>query len=264
MWPNGPVCPHCGGTDRIYDLRGKSTRPGVRKCGHCKKPFTVTVGTVFERSHIPLHKWVQALYLLCCSKRASAPTSSTAHPEHQLQGGLVRRAPHPRGDGVGRAAAFGRRRQDRRGRRDVYRAQAGRGDDARSITRWRSCRSWSAVATFARSTSKATTRAVSQIVKANADTRSHLRTDEAKHYVYVSREFASHESVQHSGKEYVRHGDDPTAHTNTIEGFFSVFKRGMRGTYQHCRRKHLHRYLAEFDFRYNNRSTSASRMRSAR
>ena len=82
----------------------------------------------------------------------------------------------------------------------------------------------------------------------------HLRTDEAKHYVNLGREFASHESVQHSGKEYVRKGTGPTAHTNTIEGFFSVFKRGMKGTYQHCGERHLHRYLAEFDFRYNNRS----------
>ncbi len=81
LWPDGPVCPHCGATDRIYALKGKSTRPGVRKCGHCRKPFTVTVGTVFERSHVPLHKWVQAFYLLCCSKKGIS-----SHQLHRILG----------------------------------------------------------------------------------------------------------------------------------------------------------------------------------
>jgi transposase-like protein len=254
LWPDGPTCPHCGATDRIYELKGKSTRPGVRKCGHCRKPFTVTVGTVFERSHVPLHKWVQALYLLCCSKKGMS-----AHQLHRVlgvsykaawfMGHRIREAMRdgslgPLG-GEGRTVEadetfIGRKKgvptpKGGPSHKHAVLALVERGGKARSVH-----------------LDELTKAEVGTIVRGNVARESRLMTDEGRHYREVGREFAEHGHVRHALGEYVGR-DDRSVHTNTVEGFFGLFKRGMKGVYQHCAEKHLHRYLAEFDFRYNNR-----------
>lgn len=257
LWPNGPVCPHCGAVDRIYALKGASTakRPGLRKCGHCRKQFTVTVGTIFEASHAPLHKWLQAFHLLVSSKKGISAhqlhrvlevTYRTAwFMAHRIREAMKSGSLSPLG-GEGAVIEADETYIGRKKGVEAKRAFHHKHAVLALVERGGNVRSFHV--------ERMTTDTVAEVIKANADTRSHLRTDEAKHYVNLGREFASHEAVQHSGKEYVRKGTGPTAHTNTIEGFFSVFKRGMKGTYQHCGERHLHRYLAEFDFRYNNRS----------
>ena len=256
LWPNGPTCPHCGAVDRIYDLKGQSTRPGVRKCGHCRKQFTVKVGTVFESSHVPLHKWLQAVYLMCASKKGISAhqlhrilevTYKTAwFMEHRIREAMRDGALAPFGTGGGAVEVdetfIGNDRTikpkgEKKGRGFHHKhkvlALVDRGSGrARSMV----------VDDLKAST-------LAPIVRENVAREARLMTDEAFYYTKVGREFAEHSVVNHNAGEYGR-GD---IHTNTIEGFFSVFKRGMKGVYQHCAKRHLHRYLAEFDFRYNNR-----------
>jgi transposase-like protein len=252
LWPDGPVCPHCGATDRIYMLRGKSTRFGTRKCGHCRKLFTVTVGTVFESSHIPLHKWLVAFYLLCSSKkgisthqlhRTLGVTLKTAwFMSHRIREALKTGGLDPLGGDGGIIEAdetyYGptaeKTSEGTRGpanKRPVV-ALVERGGEVRTFH-----------------VERADKETVAGLVRRNVARESRLMTDESRLYVEVGGEMAGHETVCHSAEEYVR-GD---VHTNTVEGYFSTFKRGMKGVYQHCAEKHLHRYLAEFDFRYNNR-----------
>jgi transposase-like protein len=247
-WPNGPVCPHCGGIDRITVVKGG--RPGLKRCGDCKKQFTVKVGTVFESSHIPLHKWYQAAHLLASSKKGISShqlhrtlkvTYKTAwFMAHRLReamrvGGLT-----PMG-GSGSAVEadetyFGQIKGEPKrrgtGHKHVILSLVERGGSARSF--------------HVESTRIAD---IAPVIRANIARESVLMTDEGTYYREVGREFTRHETVNHRGDEYVR-GD---AYVNTAENFFSIFKRGMRGVYQHCGEKHLHRYLAEFDFRYSNR-----------
>lgn len=252
-WPHGPVCPHCGSVDSATLMRGKSHRLGLYKCRECREPFTVTVGTVFERSKIALHVWFQAVYWLCSSKKGISShqlhrmlgvTYKTAwFMSHRIReamrtGGLVPMG----GDG---------------GAVEVDETFIGRKKGA--AVRHGYEHKHKVLALVDRETGKArsmvvdnlSTKTVAPIVHANVAKEARLMTDEARHYVKVGREFADHQRVYHSAGEYGR-GD---AHTNTIEGFFSIFKRGMKGIYQHCGEQHLHRYLAEFDFRYNERSS---------
>ena len=247
LWPNGPTCPHCGATDRIYALQGKAHRIGVKKCGHCRKQFTVKVGTVFESSHVPLHKWLQAVYLLLLQEGhqlAPAPP----HPRGHLQDGLVH-------DATASARRCATARWPRSAARQIVEADEtyiGRKEGWKRAWRW-SAQDEGAVSVErggkARSSaSDAVTCDVTPIVR-NVARESRLMTDEAKVYVPVGREMAGH------GRSTTAPRSGPaTSHTNTLEGHFSVFKRGMKGVYQHCGEKHLHRYLAEFDFRYNNRA----------
>jgi transposase-like protein len=253
LWPNGPVCPHCGATDRIYELKGKSTRPGVRKCGHCKKPFTVTVGTVMERSHIPLHKWLQAICLMTASKKGIS-----AHQLHRTLGiryqsawFMAHRIREAMRDGsLGPLGGNNAVEADETfiGRKKGVPVPKGgyshkhavlglveRGGKVRTVH-----------------IDEVTKESVSEVVRENVARESWLMSDEAKHYLEVGMEMAGHSRVKHSVGEYVD-PEDATIHTNTIEGCFSIFKRGMKGIYQHCSERHLHRYLAEFDFRYNRR-----------
>jgi transposase-like protein len=255
LWPNGPVCPHCGATDRIYALKGRTTRPGLRKCGRCRKPFTVTVGTIMERSHVPLHKWMQAICLLTSSKKGIS-----AHQLHRLLG-------------VRYPTAWFMAHRIREAMRDGSLAPLGGPDDAGVVeadetfigrkpgllvTRGNAHKY--AVLTLVERGGKArsvpletmTADEIGEVVRANVAREARLMTDEASHYTALGKEFADHGTVKHRKDQYVD-PDDATIHTNTIEGYFSIFKRGMRGVYQHCSEKHLHRYLAEFDFRYSNR-----------
>lgn len=267
VWPNGPVCPHCGGVDRITPVKGG--RIGLRRCGDCKKQFTCKVGTVFEDSKVPLHKWFQAAHLLASSKkgisshqlhRTLGVTYKTAwFMSHRLREAMRVGEPgdmtfmggegevvevdetyfgqspeedQPKMKTSGQPFKDSRFSKSHRERRTVV-ALVERGGEARSF--------------HIPMADKAT---VADIVLNNIYRETKLNTDESGIYTAVGRKFAGHETVNHSAKEYAR-GD---VTTNTVEGFFSIFKRGMRGVYQHCKEKHLHRYLAEFDFRYNNRS----------
>jgi transposase-like protein len=273
LWPDGPVCPHCGGMDRIYALKGVRTKPskknpegverhGLKKCGHCRKQFTVRVGTVFEDSHAPLHKWLQAIHLLASSKKGIS--SHQLHRTLEVQyntawfmshrireamrvGGLM----PPMGGVVeidetiyGRASTHpkGRRRKDARITNSVHKNVI-----LSLVERGGSVRSYHVAGS--------TTDEVIPIVEANVAKEAAVMTDAAQLYKYRLGSFASHDRIDHSKGEYAEYPEGrPVIHANTVEGYFSVFKRGMRGTYQHCKEKHLHRYLAEFDFRYNNRS----------
>jgi transposase-like protein len=251
-WPDGPVCPHCGALEAATKLTGKSTRPGVYKCKECRKPFSVTVGTVYERSHIPLHKWLLANHLLCSSKKGIS-----AHQLHRMlqvqyktawfMAHRIREAmkepawPGPLG-GEGKTVeadeTFIGNKPGRKVRRSFHHknAVAGlveRGGKTRLIH-----------------IEKANAANLRKVLVTQVDRKSTLMTDEAGYYSNTGTEFAKHETVNHSQDEYVR-GE---AHTNTIEGVFSIFKRGMLGIYQHCGEQHLKRYLTEFGFRYNHRA----------
>ena len=262
LWPNGPTCPHCGECEKIVRLAGKSTRRGVHKCRSCRKPFRVTVGTVFEASHIPLHKWLQAIHLMCSSKKGIST--------HQLHRTL----------GIGLKAAWFLSHRIREAMKDGSLAPMGGNGtivEADETYLWKSDkpkprnkylppptkggrvgpgqkraiislveRGGSVRSFHVENADKAT---VNVIVTENVARETRLHTDESRIYNDALDHVAEHERVKHSVGEYVR-GD---VHTNSAEGFFGVFKRGMKGIYQHCAERHLHRYLAEFDFRYNHR-----------
>ena len=251
VWPTGPVCPHCGGFDKIGKLEGKSTRPGVYKCYQCRKPFTVKVGTVFESSHVKLHVWLQAMFLIASSKkgissnqlhRTLGVTLKTAwFMSHRLRLAMATVGIEPMG-GAGKVVEvdetyIGRLEGIQKGvkgngTKNTVLTLVERGGQSRSFH----------VEGHRRVD-------VERVMLANIKKDTRLMTDEALQYRALGKEFASHEVVNHTDEEYVR-GD---VTTNTVEGFYSIFKRGMKGIYQHCSERHLHRYLAEFDFRYTNR-----------
>jgi len=253
-WPNGAVCPHCGVTGNgIVLVEGKkqSHRPGLYYCNHCKGQFTVTVGTVFERSKIPLTKWWMAVYLLNSSKKGFSAhqlhrTLKVTYKTAWFMMHRIREA--MRTGGLGPMGGSGKTVEADEtyiGRLEGQPAKAGSGTKNIVLTlveRGGSARSFHIDATSIAQ--------IGPILRENISRESAFMTDEARHYMEPGREFASHEAVNHGEKEYVR----GHVTTNTVEGYYSIFKRGMKGVYQHCKEKHLHRYLAEFDFRYSNRS----------
>jgi transposase-like protein len=264
VWPNGPVCPHCGATDEdVSKLEGSKHRPGLYQCNQCREQFTVTVKTLFERSHVPLSKWLAALFLLTASKkgvsahqvhRSLAITYKTAwFMMHRLREALRAGDLSPMGGNGGIVEAdetyFGdipeAKRRTTKTTGKPFSRNPGGPKNKRAILslveRGGRVRSFNP--------SIADGENVTKIVRENVARESRLHTDESALYHRVGKEFTSHETVKHSADEYVR-GD---VTTNSVEGYFSIFKRGMKGVYQHCSEKHLHRYLAEFDFRYNNR-----------
>jgi transposase-like protein len=251
VWPEGPICPHCGGFERISKMGGKSTRIGTYKCYQCRKPFTVKVGTIFEASHVPLHHWLQAMFLLASSKKGIsanqlARTLGCTLKTGWFIGHRIREAMRqiglvpPMGEGGGVVEMdetfFGRKQGARvrtgSGHKMALVSLLERGGPVRSFH----------VERVGRKTAE-------EIVKANVAREARLMTDKAAYYKAAEFDVAEHKMVDHSIGEY-RRGD---AYTNTIESYYSTFKRGMKGTYQHCQEKHFHRYAAEFDFRYNNR-----------
>lgn len=249
LWPHGAVCPHCKATgDKIGRLSGKTSRPGLRKCYACRKQFTVRIGTIFEDSHLGLRFWLQAIHLLCASKKG--------HSTRQLQrtlgcgmktawhlGHRIRFAMAPGGDlgpmggegktveiddmEMGRSAKTRKRPGGRKANVKVL-SLVERGGAIRSIV--------------------LDHRGIGPRLHKHLDKRSRLVSDSAPVFKFTGA--ASHGAVDHSKYEWVR-GD---VHTNTLEGFFSIFKRGIIGVYQHVDAKHFDRYLAEFDFRQNNRA----------
>lgn len=268
-WPEGRTCPHCGNADqaKIKGLAGKAHRPGVYQCNECREQFTVTVGTVMERSKIPLNKWVMGLHLMCASKKGVS-----AHQLHRMLGityktawfmaHRLREAMRPLpgsqepmgGEGkiveadetyIGKVEEA-KPSKSRRGRPHL---KSGGGFDKCAVVSL--VERGGTVRSFHPAT--ATKVDVQAIVKANIAKESRFMTDESRLYTGLSAHFAEHSTVKHSAGEYVKL-DRREVHSNTVENYFSVFKRGMRGIYQHCAEKHLHRYLAEFDFRYNTRT----------
>src|SRR5919205_2792204 len=259
-WPDGPYCPRCGECERVTKLKGKSTRPGLYACAACRQHFTVTVGTIYERSHLPLHKWVLASHLMAASKKGIS-----AHQLHRLLGlpyktawfmaHRIRAARDGAADDPGGLGGEGKTVEADEtyfGNKDVVTKRTKRGKPSLSNKR--------AVVGLVERGGKARTfhveRAdgdtVKELLRQNAGRKSRLMTDESRLYTEVGAEYAGHGTVNHTSGEYVGF-DDPEKHTQTIDGYFGLFKRGMKGNYQHCGEQHLHRYLAEFEFRYNSR-----------
>jgi transposase-like protein len=255
IWPEGPVCPHCGGVERIGKLQGKSTRVGVYKCYQCRKPFTVKIGTIFEASHVPLNVWLQAIYLIAGSKkgissnqlhRTLGVTLKTAwFMSHRIREAMRSGDLTPFGSGGGIVEA-----DETFIGREPGTVKLGGG-----ITH-----KMKVLALVDRSTGRSramvidrvNTETIKPILLQNIAREASFISDEASHYKRLGGMFDYRARVNHAAGEYVNR-DNPLIHTNTIEGYFSIFKRGMKGVYQHCAKKHLHRYLAEFDFRYTNR-----------
>src|SRR5438477_3426619 len=263
-WPDGPFCPHCGEIGKVYKLQGKTTRPGLYKCGGCRKPFTVTVGTIFEDSHIPLSKWLLAYHLLCASKKgmsahqldrmlnvtyrsawfmahrirytmAQEPLSSKLNGVIEVDeafiGGRVR---YPQSTAV----KPGVRAQDRKYAYDNKEAVVSvlqRGGRVQS-----------------KHVQRVTAENLKPIIEQMVAEDAHVMTDSGT-VLKGALMGRKHDQVNHSAKEYVRYEDGVCISTNTIEGYFATLKRGINGVYHHVGKQHLHRYLSEFDFRYNSR-----------
>ena len=254
LWADGVVCPHCGTIGgRLYELKGKTTRLGLKKCGECRQQFTVKVGTVFEHGRMPLNKMLQAVYLMTASKKGIS-----AHQMHRILEISYKSAwflMHRIREAMrsGDLAPFGGEGgvvevdETFIGRREGV--EKGRGGYAHKVPvlslvhrESGQCRSF-VVDDVTRDT-------LLPIVMKNVQRETYIMTDEAGQYRGQFRKvFLGHGVVNHTAGEYGR----GRVHTNTVEGSFSIFKRGMKGIYQHCAEKHLHRYVAEFEFRYNNR-----------
>ena len=257
-WPYGPYCPHCGEVERCSPVKGKSHRPGLYYCLSCKGQFTVTVGTVFERSKIPLNKWLLAFHLMASSKKGMS-----AHQLHRTLGVTyktawfmahrVREAMRPDFKigmgGDGGAVEIDETFIGQDGNKPRKKKKGGGYAHMNAVLSLVD-RETGRAASFPIKNVRAKT--IAPIVRQNVYREAKIMTDEASHYTRLGEEYAEHGTVRHKIGEYVKRRD-PSIHTNTLEGFFSIFKRGMKGVYQHCGTQHLHRYLAEFDFRYSNR-----------
>ncbi|MFA5968914.1 MAG: IS1595 family transposase [Sphingomonas sp.] len=253
-WPHGPVCPRCGSLDRITKLAGKSTRPGVYKCNECAKPFSVTVGTVMEDSKIPLNKWLLAFRLLAGGKkgfsahelhRALDITYKSAwFLEHRIREAMkTDGGPLGGPDMVVEAdeTYVGGKAKNR-----AFRAPASKKAVVALVTRDGDVRSFHVANVNAKT--------LRPLIVTNVDRKSHLMTDESGVYTRVGREFNGHSTVNHGASKYVTTGG--FKHSSTVENFFSIFKRGVIGTYHHMSEAHLARYCAEFDFPHNTRKIS--------
>ena len=259
-WPDGPVCFHCGVVGEATALKGKSTRPGLYKCRACQKPFSATMGTVYERSHIPLHKWLLATHLMAASKKGISAhqlwrmlgfgSYRTAwFMAHRIREGMKAAKIEPLG-GFGKVVEAdttwiggkeqnkhvskrGKTRADKMKNKHAVHSLVERGGRVRSDH----------VANISSKTLRS-------VVMKQVHRTSTLMTDDGGEYRRIGPEFHYHGKVNHSAGEYVR-GD---VHSNTVEGYFAILKRGIIGTYHHVSEAHLKRYLAEFDFRYSERS----------
>jgi transposase-like protein len=261
-WPNGPICPHCGVVDEATELKGKSTRPGVYNCRACDKPFTATIGTIFERSHIPMHKWLLAIHLMSASKKGISAhqlwrmlgfgSYRTAwFMAHRIRESMRELHPEDAGSlgGEGKTVEIDEtfvggleKNKHRSKRQHVGTGGAGKEAVFSLVERGGKVRSHHVPTVTA-----ATLR---PILTAQVHEATFVMTDEGATAKSLGRGFVKHGMVNHSIGEYVR-GE---IHTNTIEGYFSIFKRGINGVYHHVSQQHLKRYLAEFDFRYNERA----------
>lgn len=260
IWPNGPVCPHCGGVERNSKMQGKSTRIGLYKCYDCRRPFTVKIGTIFESSHIPLRLWLQAIFLIASSKKGISSNQlhrtlgvtlkSAWFLSHRIREAMKDSGALLGGDGEiveADETYFGHVKDGKR----MLKGKGG-GQHKRKILalveRKGAVRSFHIANVDHRNLKPIL---VSQIAK-----NSHLMTDGAQHYKNIGKEFTAHESTNHLMKEYAKPSDiaaDVVVHSNTAESYFSLLKRGIVGTYHHVSEHHLQRYVTEFDFRFTNR-----------
>jgi transposase-like protein len=272
LWPDGAVCPHCGVLGEAFEMHShKGTknkmRPGLWKCSGCRKTFRVTVGTIFEDSHIPLHKWMMAIHLMCASKkgisahqlhrmlglgyraawfmahriryamvqRSSSKMSGTVEVDETYVGGKIQTGPQ--------VTKLGERAKDRLSH------TANKTPVVSLVERDGRVRSFPV--------EQVTVKNLKPILDEYISRHAVLNTDENRVYYFAKKHFAGHDVVNHARKEYARvERDGRLATANTVEGFFSLLKRGVYGTFHHVGKQHLHRYLSEFDFRYNARETS--------
>jgi transposase-like protein len=267
LWPDGPTCPHCGVIGNAFGIKRKGVPTGVYRCNEreCRKDFTVTMKTVMERSHIALRKWLLGFHLMTSSKKGVSAHQlhrtlgityrSAWFMAHRIReamraGGLVPAAPIGGEGKIVEADETYLGMQDNpkpsRKRTTPYTKGGRSGPSGKRAVLALVERGGNARMFHLAVADKPT---VTKLVRDNIAKESRFHTDESKLYIGSVAHFASHEAVKHSHGEYVR-GD---VHSNTVEGVFSVFKRGMKGIYQHCAEKHLHRYLAEYEFRHNHR-----------
>ena len=252
-WPDGRYCPHCGEAEKTSPVKGKSHRPGLYYCVSCKKQFTVTVGTLFERSKVPLHKWVMAFHLMASSKKGIS-----AHQLHRMLGVTYKTAwfmahrireamrdfkPEPMG-GQNKVVEADETYVGGKAKNRAHRKEPPKKEAVFSLVE----RDGTVRSFHVPDVSGNTLR---PILVSHVDRKSYLMTDEAAVYLAPGNEFAGHGTVNHSIDEYMRGN---FWHTNTMENYFSIMKRGINGVYHHVSQKHLRRYLGEFDFRYNERA----------
>jgi transposase-like protein len=265
LWPYGPVCAHCGsGGDRITKMAGKTTRPGLYKCKDCRKPFTVTIGTVMERSHIPLSKWVMAAQIMASSKKgfSALQLQRMIDTNYETAWFLFHRlreaAIDPKAGPIGGMGAVievdetyvGGKEANKHANKRLHtgRGAIGKIPVVTLVERDGKSRSFHLA--------NVTAKTLGIILKKHADAASVLMTDESNVYPRLGDEFARHYAVNHSAGEYARLGG--YAHTNSAESYFALLKRGIMGNFHNISEAHLHRYLAEFDFRANTRKLSDS------
>ena len=262
LWPDGAVCPHCGVLGESYRLTanpGSKThvRPGVWKCGGCREQFTVKVGTIFEDSHIPLHKWLMAIHLLCSSKKGMS-----SHQIHRSLG-ITYKSAWFMTHRIRHAMKLDGELPKLQGTVEIDETYVGGKVKGKGVKAGRDNKA--PVVTLVERGGKAhsfhvehvTAANLKPIIKEGVHGWSQVMTDDATVYPFLLKgQVASHDVVCHSAGEYVRKEGGRSIHTNTVEGFFSLLKRGVYGTFHHLSKKHLHRYLSEFDFRYNARDVS--------
>lgn len=259
-WPDGPYCPYCGECEAITRLKGKSTAPGTLVCRSCRGKFTVTVGTIFERSHIGLAKWMLAFRLMTASKKGMSAMQlsrmlditykSAWFMAHRIREAMTETNPDPIG-GPGRVVEadetyMGGKEANKHQNKRTPGSRGGANKQAvvSLVEREGKIRSFHVA--------NVTAGKLRPIITGAASKESHLMTDQARIYPAIGKTFANHGSVNHSIGEYAKLGN--FIHTNTVESSFAILKRGVYGVYHHISEAHLHRYLAEFDFRYNQRS----------
>ena len=258
-WPHGPVCPHCGTVNEADPVVGKTARHGLYRCRskECRKQFTATVGTVFERSHIPMHKWLLATHLLCSSKKGMSAHQLyrnlgfgsyrtawfMAHRIREAMGLGPETTEGPLG-GSNKVVEADETYVGGKAKNRAYDEPAPKKAVVTLVERDGRARSFHVA--------NVTGKKVKEVLDKHADKASALMTDESTVYPAIGAEFANHHTVNHSADEYVKLGG--YIHINTVEGYYSILKRGITGVYHSVSEAHLHRYLAEFDFRYSNRS----------
>ncbi len=259
LWPRGPVCPHCGTVNQATLMKGKTTRAGLYKCRACREPFTVTMGTIYERSHIPLHKWLAATQLMMSSKKGMSALQMSRMLKltvrsawfmcMRIRESLRETKPEMLGGQnkvveVDETYIGGKEGNKHKWKRQPG-TQGGKGKETAIalVERDGKVRSFHVASVSAKT--------LRPVLRAQINRKSYLMTDDAPVYVPIGEMYAGHGTVNHSIEEYVR---GFFWHTNTVENYFSILKRGITGTYHHVSQAHLKRYLAEFDFRYNERS----------